>query len=359
MLLALEGGELDIQDSQINNTGTGLDGIVVTGTGSELLVDTTTLKLVGDGTVTLASGGAIVGNGSPGTPDTLENVDNTITGAGTIGDAGNGELALVNDVNGTIVANGGTLTLDTGNTIVNAGLLEATGGGTLDVTDNIKGAGNIEIGNGATVELGGTATNTVTFEGSTGTLQIDSSGTSSHYSIFGGGALLPAGDEIYLPNISYDAAADSYNANTDVITVSNGTSAGTVTIDVAGGIGSGDTFVFESQGSGTLVYDPPSGTDIVDPPVKVSGTSVSPDGDTFVFHPGMGADTASNFIAKTDTIELDHFANIESVRQLTSLIATNAHGDAVIELGHHDSITLPGVSANYLQAHLHSLVHLI
>ena len=111
LLEAIGGGELDVQDSQINNTGAGLDGIVVTGAGSELLVDTATLKLVGDGTVTLASGRAIVGNGSPGTPDTLENVDNTITGAGTIGDAGNGELALVNDVNGTIVATGGTLTL--------------------------------------------------------------------------------------------------------------------------------------------------------------------------------------------------------------------------------------------------------
>ena len=223
----------------------------------------------------------------------------------------------------------------------------------------MKGTGNIEIGNGATVELGGTATNLVTFEGSTGTLQIDSSGTSCHYSIFGGGALLPAGDEIYLPNISYDAAADTYNANTGVITVSNGTSGGTVTIDVAGGVGSGDTFVFESQGSGTLVYDPPSGTEILDPPVKSSGTSVSADGDTFIFHPGMGADIASNFTAKTDTIDLEHFANIGSDRQLSSQIASNAHGDAVIELGHHDSITLPGVSANTLQAHLHSLVHLI
>ena len=59
---------------------------MVSGTGSELLVDTATLKLVGDGTVTLASGGAIVGNGSTGTPDTLENVDNTIVGAGTLND---------------------------------------------------------------------------------------------------------------------------------------------------------------------------------------------------------------------------------------------------------------------------------
>ncbi len=357
-LEAIGGGELDVQGGQINNTGAGLDGIVVTSTGSELLVDTTSLKLVGDGTVTLASGGAIVGNGSLGTPDTLENFDNTITGAGTIGDASNGELALANDVNGTIVATGGTLTIDTGNATVNAGLLEATGVAKLDVTDNIKGTGSIVIGNGAAVELGGTVTNMVTFEGSTGTLQIDSSGTSSHYSIFGGGALLPAGDEIYLPNVSYDPAADSYDANTGVITVSNGTSTGTVTIDVAGGVGSGNTFVFASEGGGTEISDPPSGTDIVDPLAKSSGNSVSSVGDTFIFHPGMGTDTARNFAGKADPIELDHFANIELIRQLTSLIATGGHGDAVIELGHHDSITLPGVSTNYLQAHLHSLVHL-
>ena len=108
---------------------------MVTGTGSELLVDTATLQLIGGGTVTLENGGAIVGNGSPGTPDTLENVDNTIAGAGTIGDAGNGELALVNDVNGTIAASG-VLTFATGNTIDNAGVLLALGGGELDVQDS-------------------------------------------------------------------------------------------------------------------------------------------------------------------------------------------------------------------------------
>ena len=106
-----------------------------------MLVDAATFKLLAFGTVTLASGGAIVGDGSSGTSDTLENVDNTIIGSGTIGDVGNGQLALVNDISGTIEANGGTLTLDTGNTIVNAGLLRATGSGTLDVVDNVKGSG--------------------------------------------------------------------------------------------------------------------------------------------------------------------------------------------------------------------------
>ena len=91
----------------------------------------------------------------------------------------------------------------------------------------------------------------------------------------------------------------------------------------------------------------------------VSVTIGAPGNDNFAFQPGGGADTIVNFHPHQDTIELDNFANIQNVRQLASLITTDAHGDPVIGLGHNDSITLPGVSANYLQAHLHSLVHLI
>ena len=37
---------------------------------------------------------------------------------------------------------------------------------------------------------------------------------------------------------------------------------------------------------------------------------------------------------------------------------TPANDSAAVELGHHDSITIPGVTTSYLQAHLQSLVHL-
>jgi Ca2+-binding RTX toxin-like protein len=83
-----------------------------------------------------------------------------------------------------------------------------------------------------------------------------------------------------------------------------------------------------------------------------------PGNDNFVFHPGTGADTIANFNPQADTIEFDNFANVQNVQQLASLITPSAHGDAVIDLGHHDSITLPGVPTSYLQAHLQSLVHL-
>jgi len=81
----------------------------------------------------------------------------------------------------------------------------------------------------------------------------------------------------------------------------------------------------------------------------VSVTVGGPGGDNFVFKPGIGLDTIVNFDPTHDTIELDHFANIQSVQQLESLITSDAHGDAVIALGHHDSITVAGVTAAHLQ----------
>jgi hypothetical protein len=77
-----------------------------------------------------------------------------------------------------------------------------------------------------------------------------------------------------------------------------------------------------------------------------------------VFAPGIGADTIVNFNAQQDTIELDHFANIQNVQELAAAITPDAHGNAVLELGHGDSIAIPGVSATFLQQNLQSLVHL-
>ncbi len=116
------------------------------------------------------------------------------------------------------------------------------------------------------------------------------------------------------------------------------------------------TLSFASDGNGgTLITDPPTTRSSNPfPSVSVGG----PGNDNFVFQPGIGADTVTNFNPRVDTIELDHFANIQNVQQLAALIGTDAHGDAVIELGHNDSITLPGVTQSYLQAHLQSLVHL-
>ena len=357
---------------------------------------------------------------------------------------------------GTIVQNSGTievgpvnsgsvLTLESGTSITGNGTVENDGsivvasGSVADIAGAVGGTGALNIGAAAMLELGSTSTNTVNFEGSTGTLQIDSSGTATPYSVEGGGVALPTSAIIDLPNISFDLAADTYSS--DVITVSNGTASGTVTIDVVGGIGA-NTFTFKSDGhGGTEIFDPPpsapgafltsvpepiaaadavaatwttyngaqaepglnhgtfsfnvvsnvdgstfefpltdaqinlapgqtatqaysnvTAPNLQNPTQTTTGTmSVSiggPGDDNFIFAPGMGADTIVNFNPQADTIELEHFANLQNVQQLAALVTPDAHGDAVIELGHNDSITLPGVTQSYLQAHLQSLVHL-
>ena len=90
----------------------------------------------------------------------------------------------------------------------------------------------------------------------------------------------------------------------------------------------------------------------------VSVSYGAPGDDNFVFQPGIGADTILNFNPQNDTIELDHFANAQNIQQLQALITTDAHGDAFINLGHNDSITLPGMTAAELHQVLATAVHL-
>ena len=146
LLEATASGILDVKDKEINNSGTGTKGIVIDAT-SELLVDVASLKLDGTGQVAL-NGGTITGQAAG---NELENFDNTIVGTGTISN-----VDLDNDAAGVIDATGGTLILNTGTTIDNAGLLEATASGILDVKDkeiNNSGTGTKGIVIDATSEL--------------------------------------------------------------------------------------------------------------------------------------------------------------------------------------------------------------
>ncbi len=92
----------------------------------------------------------------------------------------------------------------------------------------------------------------------------------------------------------------------------------------------------------------------------VSVTIGGPGNDNFVFAPGIGADTVLNFNPQQDTVELDHFANAQTVQELQSLVVTDIHGDAVLDLGQHDSITFANVTTPQLQQAIqagHVLLH--
>ena len=85
-----------------------------------------------------------------------------------------------------------------------------------------------------------------------------------------------------------------------------------------------------------------------------------PGNDNFVFQPGMGAGTITNFNPQQDTLTFDHFAEAQTTQELQSLITTDAHGDAMINLGHNDSVTLSGVTTAQLQQAIqssHVLLH--
>ena len=77
-----------------------------------------------------------------------------------------------------------------------------------------------------------------------------------------------------------------------------------------------------------------------------------PGSDTFVFNANihLGADTIVNFHTNTDHIELDGFA-FQNDAELMAAITANQHNDAVINLGHGDSVTVAGVTQDYLQHH--------
>jgi VCBS repeat-containing protein len=114
--------------------------------------------VIGAGGVTLSGGGSVVlsddaNNRIYGSGNTLTNVDNTISGAGQLGV---GLLTLVNQATGTIDANGThALILNTGgNTVVNDGLIEATGAGGLTIDSPVANTGVLEA-NGGNVTVNG------------------------------------------------------------------------------------------------------------------------------------------------------------------------------------------------------------
>ena len=150
------------------------------------------ITLAGSGTVVLSGDSdSIVGTGT-GT-NTLHNA-NTIEGSGTIG---GDKLVFINQACGIVDADmcGHTLVLDTGSTVVNLGLLEATNGGTLEIDDNVCNVGGTiaASGHGSVVDLVGVTVTGGTLETSCDGL-IETTGTSTLLNVtIADGSTLEAG----------------------------------------------------------------------------------------------------------------------------------------------------------------------
>src|SRR6266436_6749425 len=260
------GTQLSVFGTQILNAGQ----IVLNGGGgaNTLLTLDNNVTLSGGGTVNLnvagGGGSTFIQQGVGGL--TLTNADNTIQGAGIIGNNG---LALTNDAGGTINANvsGATLTLNGGGLIGNAGLLEGTNGGFLQIENTVNNAGGNITANGGTVQVfasatiqggtlntlnGGTlgtpAGNVAFLDGSTGAGAVTVSTGSTYTSDLGSQTLL-LGTINNKGNIQLNGGGGN---NTILQLVSNTTllGGGTVTLSTAGGGGS--AFVQQNVGGLTL-----------------------------------------------------------------------------------------------------------
>ena len=137
----------------VNNSGT----IELTSIGGQtrLQVLANGLTLEGGGHVDFSDGNGNIIVGT--TPDaTLTNVDNTISGAGQLGE---GQLTLHNK--GTIIASGSNaLIIDTGaNEVVNSGTLRATGSGGLVIHSDIANSGLLWA-NGGNITIDGNVSGT-------------------------------------------------------------------------------------------------------------------------------------------------------------------------------------------------------
>ncbi len=357
------GGTLESRDGAIieNVGGTStLDGITIAdgtviqanhGTDVDLKETITvdgTITFQGCGTFTLDGPGAKI-IGDTGTLDNL----GTIGGAGTIGSC-DGALSLIND--GIIDANicGQTLAIHTGETMTNLGTLEAVNGGRLLVDDPVTGGGTALV-KGGTIDFAAAADiSQITFNNGSGTaygevIFNDPNGLDVTVNDFAGTrSNLAHSDGIELTG-TWTVESETVCGGNVTLELKNGCETAAFNFDDFNG-----RLQVTTVNGNTLITDPAVSTASSHPSVSIGG----PGNDTFVFQPGTGPETVGNFTPQSDTIELDHFANMQHAQESMAAVTSDAHGDAVIELGHNDSVTIPGMTASFLQAHLQSLVHL-
>ncbi len=233
-------------------TTTQLDGAIVNdgtfavngASGNAIVTLGSAVTLLGGGTVTMSSGAS----GSAflrGSGLTLTNTNDTIQGAGLMGD----NAALAIDNKGTIDANSSGQSLNLGQGgggLTNTGTFEATGGGHLFAAGALGGAGQLEIGASSEVELGGNTSENTTFLSATAAkLRIDNATTTTYSGVLNSFA---KGDILELGNTNATTATPTSFNGTDTTLTVDLSSGGPLLYTLAGNL-TGDTFSVTHSGS--------------------------------------------------------------------------------------------------------------
>ena len=251
----------------IDNTG-GKIALALTGQADLQIDGTVTLK---NGEVELNTSGDKITALATGAK--LENTAN-IHGQGQIG-AGDGKLTFDN-LSGSVVnadQTGKTLTVHTGNTVTNAGTLEATNGGTLQIDDAVTNSNVIaahDSGSAIILAAGGSNSGAITATGG-GSITIDNANNSSVF-------------------------------NSNLITAGDG---GTITIDNTSNSGIWNSGTLEALTGGTLnIYD-------LDDNIKNTGTFEADGGTINITHDHTSI-TNLNLVEAIDggTINITNINNV-------------------------------------------------
>jgi hypothetical protein len=179
-------------------------------------------------------------------------------------------------------------------------------------------------------------------------------------------------DQIDLADINHHSSSfnELFNSVTDTLTVSDGTN--TAVINFAGTVGNlsfaddGNLVGGVTGTSGTIVYDPPSNTQtigaiVMHDPGPVASSNIVATGpnqtltgfsasDNYVFNfASLGHAEVTDFHPQSDFLQFKTsiFANASTVLNATQ---DDGHGNAVITIDAHDTITLGGVSKAQLHA---------
>ena len=288
---AIDNGGIIALNSSGDATQLEISGnVVLEGTGQVALTDNANNAIVSDGwSATLTNSNTITGAGTIGDAFLIMVNDGTInatgenpliidTGANSPTSAGPdgshwfvGSLAVTNDSAGVLEASAGH-TLQINDNVLNNELIEAgsavgTAIAVVNVAGNITGTGSIDIFDNATVEIGGSVSSgqTVTFEVSNGAAELILDDPQGFQGLVKG--LVEASSEatenyIDLKGFSYNAetkvVSASFNSSTDVtaVTITDGNSADNLTISLVGDYHKG-AIEFASDGDGgTLFSDP-------------------------------------------------------------------------------------------------------
>jgi hypothetical protein len=265
---------------------------------------------------------------------------NTLTNEGTIDTTGTSSITT-----------GGSLS------VTNTGTVNVQSG-SLDIAAPVGGTGQFHIGNGATLEFGGSvaAGETITFQGSTGTLKLDDA---THFA--GQISGLSGSDGIDLAgfDFAHTSVTPVISSTSTVLTitdenhtVANGTAA---VITLLGNYTDSSFNFSDDMNGGVLIVDPPATTS-VSATIAARGIHQPEAGtsDNFVFNfAAVRQAMATNFHAEADVshFEASMFARVQTILHATR---DEEHGNSPIALDVDDLVALTGAAkAHFNQADLH------